>query len=80
LTERRASEHSERAGFDELLAGLDAQLFLARSPEQAIDELLARLFPDGTEHLDDDLAVIVLVLGANAGARNAAGTRAAQSE
>ena len=75
LTERRASERAARVGFDELLSRLDAPMFLTQPPEQAIDGMLARVFPDGTEHLDDDLAVILLTLGATATARRAAGAR-----
>ena len=35
-----------------------------KPPEQAIDEMLADVFPEGTEALDDDLAVILLTLRA----------------
>ena len=54
----------DRFGFDELLPRIDARRFLTKPPEQAIDEMLADVFPEGTEALDDDLAVILLTLRA----------------
>jgi len=76
LTERRTSDGSGRVGFDELLARLDAHAMLTQPPEQAIDEMLARVFPNGTEHLEDDLAVILLTLGTAAATARAADARA----
>jgi PAS domain S-box-containing protein len=64
LTERRSAMRSGRLGVDELLPRIDADAFLDKSPEQAIDEMLADVFPQGTEALDDDLAVILLTLRA----------------
>jgi PAS domain S-box-containing protein len=62
LTERRAGLHIGEVGFDDLLAQLDADTLLAQAPERAIDAMLARVFPDGTDQLEDDLAVILLTL------------------
>jgi PAS domain S-box-containing protein len=62
LTERRPLRRSGRLGFDELVPQIDAPTMLDRPPDQAIDELLAELFPDGTDALEDDLAVILLSL------------------
>ncbi len=64
LTERRSVTWPERLGVEELLDRIDAQSFLTKTPEQAIDEMLAEVFPEGTEQLDDDLAVILLTLRA----------------
>ena len=73
LTERRSASWPERLGVDELVPRIDAHAFLTKPPEQAIDEMLADVFPQGTEALDDDLAVILLALRATdvaeAGAR-----------
>jgi len=74
LTERRSATWPERLGVDELVPRIDAHTFLNKAPEQAIDEMLADVFPHGTEALDDDLAVILLTLRATDIA--AAGTRA----
>jgi serine phosphatase RsbU (regulator of sigma subunit) len=62
LTERRALRRRGRLGFDELVPQIDAPMLLDRSPEQAIDTMLVELFPDGTDALEDDLAVILLAL------------------
>jgi PAS domain S-box-containing protein len=68
LTERRAPARSSRLGFAELLPRLRPETFLNQPPGQAIDEMLRDIFPQGTGQLDDDLAVIVLGLGAAAAA------------
>jgi PAS domain S-box-containing protein len=62
LTERRRAVRSGRVGFDDLLPRIDAPALLAQPPERAIDEMLARVFPEGTDQLEDDLAVILLSL------------------
>ena len=62
LTERRPLRRRGRLGFDELVPQIDAPMLLDRSPDQAIDSMLAELFPDGTDALEDDLAVILLAL------------------
>lgn len=67
LTERRATPTSARR-FDDLAPHLDADKVLAQPPGEAIDELLAQIFPGGTEQLDDDVAVIPLNLGRTASA------------
>jgi PAS domain S-box-containing protein len=64
LTERRRAMRPDRFGVDELMPRIDADAFLNKPPEQAIDEMLADVFPEGTEALDDDLAVILLTLRA----------------
>jgi PAS domain S-box-containing protein len=64
LTERRATRQPDRLGVDDLLPRIDSHTFLTRPPEQAIDDMLADVFPQGTEQLDDDLAVILLTLRA----------------
>jgi PAS domain S-box-containing protein len=65
LTERRPLRRRGRLGFDELVPQIDAPMLLDRPPEQAIDTMLVELFPDGTEALEDDLAVILLTLNAD---------------
>lgn len=62
LTERRLTPASARR-FDELGPRLDADRLLTRPPGEAIGEMLAQMFPGGTEQLDDDVAVILLNLG-----------------
>ena len=62
LTERRPLRRRGRLGFDELVPQIDAPMLLDRPPEQAIDTMLVELFPDGTDTLEDDLAVILLSL------------------
>jgi PAS domain S-box-containing protein len=62
LTERRPLRRRGRLGFDELVPQIDAPMLLDRPPEQAIDRMLAQLFPQGTDALEDDLAVILLSL------------------
>jgi hypothetical protein len=54
--------------FDELAPRIDARTLLAKSPGHAIDDLLAQIFPSGTQELDDDVAVILVNLGRTAGA------------
>jgi serine phosphatase RsbU (regulator of sigma subunit) len=65
LTERRATPRSVRR-FDDPSPHIDPENLLAKPPERAIDEMLAQIFPHGTEQLDDDLAVILLNLGQTA--------------
>jgi PAS domain S-box-containing protein len=79
LTERRTPTWPDRFGVDELLPRIDAHSFLSKPPEQAIDEFLADVFPEGTEELDDDLAVILLTLRATDTAQAAAAARLARS-
>jgi PAS domain S-box-containing protein len=79
LTERRAAMRAGRLGLDELLPRIDAEAFLTKPPEQAIDEMLADVFPDGTEALDDDLAVILLTLRATDAAQADRDARAASA-
>lgn len=62
LTERRPLWRRGRLGFDELLPHIDAPMMLDGPPEQAIDSMLAEVFPQGTDALEDDLAVILLSL------------------
>jgi PAS domain S-box-containing protein len=62
LTERRPLRRRGRLGFDELVPQIDAPMLLDSPPEQAIDSMLVELFPDGTDALEDDLAVILLSL------------------
>ena len=70
LTERRATPRSIRR-FEQLAPRIDKETVLAKPPEQAIDEILARIFPDGTRELDDDVAVILVNLGRAAAAEDA---------
>jgi PAS domain S-box-containing protein len=69
LTERRAPLGAHEIGFDALISEIDPHTLVSQPPEQAIDQVLARIFPDGTEALEDDLAVILLVLRAGAEAQ-----------
>jgi serine phosphatase RsbU (regulator of sigma subunit) len=62
LTERRRVVDAGKIGFDDLLPRIDPPALLTQPPERAIDELLARVFPEGTDQLEDDLAVILLTL------------------
>jgi serine phosphatase RsbU (regulator of sigma subunit) len=62
LTERRPLRRRGRLGFDELVPQIDARMLLDRPPDQAIDTMLVKLFPEGTDALEDDLAVILLTL------------------
>jgi PAS domain S-box-containing protein len=64
LTERRPAVDAGAIGVDDLLPQIDAPALLTQPPERAIDELLARVFPEGTDQLEDDLAVILLTLSA----------------
>ncbi|MGZ4179140.1 MAG: PAS domain S-box protein [Solirubrobacteraceae bacterium] len=64
LTERRRAVTAGQIGFDDLLPRIDAPALLTQPPERAIDEMLARVFPEGTDQLEDDLAVILLTLSA----------------
>jgi serine phosphatase RsbU (regulator of sigma subunit) len=63
LTERRRGVDAG-IGFDDLLPRIDPPALLSQPPERAIDEMLARVFPEGTDQLEDDLAVILLTLSA----------------
>jgi serine phosphatase RsbU (regulator of sigma subunit) len=78
LTERRATPRSIRR-FDDPVPHIDPRRLLANPPGQAIDEMLAHIFPHGTEQLDDDVAVIVLSLGRTALAGGASGERIANA-
>jgi serine phosphatase RsbU (regulator of sigma subunit) len=62
LTERRPLQRRGRLGFDELVPQIDPPMLLAYPPEEAIDAMLVELFPEGTNALEDDLAVILLTL------------------
>jgi PAS domain S-box-containing protein len=62
LTERRRAVRAGQVGVDDLLPRIDAAALLAQPPERAIDEMLAGVFPEGTDQLEDDLAVILLTL------------------
>jgi serine phosphatase RsbU (regulator of sigma subunit) len=62
LTERRPLRRRGRLGFDELVSQIDAPLLLDQPPEQAVDRMLVELFPEGTDALEDDLAIILLSL------------------
>jgi len=64
LTERRRAVDAGKIGFDDLLPRIDPPALLTQPPERAIDEMLARVFPGGTDQLEDDLAVILLTLSA----------------
>jgi serine phosphatase RsbU (regulator of sigma subunit) len=70
LTERRATLRSIRR-FDRLAPRLDKQAILTEPPGQAIDEMLAQIFPDVTRELEDDVAVILVNLGRAAAAEDA---------
>ncbi len=62
LTERRPAPRAARLGYSDLVPRIDAKEMLAAPPGQAIDRMLARFFPQGTEQLEDDLAVILVNL------------------
>lgn len=62
LTERRPAPRAPRLGYSDLVPRLDATEMLTAPPGQAIDRLLARFFPQGTDQLEDDLAVILVNL------------------
>ena len=62
LTERRPAPRAPRLGYSDLAPRLDATAMLTAPPGRAIDTMLARLFPQGTEQLEDDLAVILVNL------------------
>jgi len=62
LTERRPAPRAPRLGYSDLLPRIDAAEMLTAPPGHAIDAMLARLFPQGTEQLEDDLAVILVNL------------------
>jgi PAS domain S-box-containing protein len=64
LTERRRAVDAGKTGFDDLLPRIAPPALLTQPPERAIDEMLARIFPEGTDQLEDDLAVILLTLSA----------------
>jgi serine phosphatase RsbU (regulator of sigma subunit) len=78
LTERRATPRSVRR-FEELSARIETEPLLAKPPGQAIDELLGRIFPDGTRDLDDDVAVILVNLCRIASAESTQPTHIANS-
>jgi serine phosphatase RsbU (regulator of sigma subunit) len=61
LTELRTTPGSIRR-FEELAPRIDAPTTLDQPPGRALDHLLASIFPEGTEELDDDVAVILLNL------------------
>jgi hypothetical protein len=62
LTERRPAPHAPRLGYSDLVPRIDATEMLTAPPGQAIDRMLARLFPQGTDQLEDDLSVILVNL------------------
>lgn len=62
LTERRPAPRAPRLGYKDLVPRIDAAEMLTAPPGQAIDRMLARFFPQGTEQLEDDLAVILVNL------------------
>ena len=62
LTERRPAPRAPRLGYSDLVPRIDAAEMLAAPPGQAIDRMLARFFPQGTEQLEDDLAAILVNL------------------
>ena len=62
LTERRPAPRAARLGYRDLVPRIDASEMLTAPPGHAIDTMLARLFPQGTEQLEDDLAVILVNL------------------
>ena len=64
LTEQRRAVRAGQIGFDDLLPRIDVMALLSKPPERAIDEMLAQVFPEGTDQLEDDLAVILLTLSA----------------
>jgi PAS domain S-box-containing protein len=61
LTEVRTRPGSIRS-FEDLAPRIDASRTLDQPPGQALDHLLATIFPGGTEELDDDVAVVLLNL------------------
>jgi PAS domain S-box-containing protein len=62
LTERRPAPDAARLGYSDLVPRIDPTEMLTAPPGHAIDTMLARLFPQGTEQLEDDLAVILVNL------------------
>jgi serine phosphatase RsbU (regulator of sigma subunit) len=62
LTERRPAPRAPRLGYSDLVPRIDAAELLTAPPGVAIDAMLARFFPQGTEQLEDDLAVILVNL------------------
>lgn len=62
LTERRPAPRAPRLGYSDLVPRIDAAEMLATPPGRAIDTMLARFFPQGTDQLEDDLAVILVNL------------------
>jgi serine phosphatase RsbU (regulator of sigma subunit) len=62
LTERRPAPRAPRLSYRDLVPRIDAAEMLTAPPGHAIDAMLARLFPQGTEQLEDDLAVILVNL------------------
>jgi PAS domain S-box-containing protein len=78
LTERRETPESIRQ-FDPLAPRIDAKTLLAKPPGQAIDDMLAQIFPSGTQELDDDVAVILVNLTGAAAAEDAHRERVANS-
>lgn len=62
LTERRPAPRAPRLGYGDLVPQIDATEMLTAPPGRAIDTMLSRLFPQGTDELEDDLAVILVNL------------------
>jgi PAS domain S-box-containing protein len=60
LTERRPTPRAARLGYSDLVPRIDPAEMLTSPPGRAIDTMLSRLFPQGTEQLEDDLAVILV--------------------
>jgi serine phosphatase RsbU (regulator of sigma subunit) len=64
LTEHRKAPGSIRQ-FQDLAPRIEPLAMLDQPPGRALDHLLKTIFPDGTEELDDDVAVLLLRLGPN---------------
>lgn len=76
LTERRATPGSVRE-FEDVVPRIDAPTVLGNPPGQVIDQLLAKIFPHGTQALEDDVAVVLVNLSRSA--EDARGDRLANS-
>jgi len=70
LTERRAMPRSIRR-FAAVAPHIEPETLLAKPSGRAIDDMLEEIFPNGTELLDDDVAVILLNLARTAVAEQA---------